>query len=307
MTVDERSAANATADFVQGLVELSRLGNVLAAGALTFIGAFTVLPLTSGSEDVAAMGFAVGATVFATAAGNAINDYFDADIDAINRPNRAIPRGAVSEREALVFSACLFLGAVVCALQLPPAAIAVAVVNLLALVAYTKFFKGLPGVGNVVVGYLTGSTFLFGGLAVLDSASDPYSLPTLPVGLLVLFALAATATFTREAVKDVEDLEGDRQEGLRTLPIVLGERPTLWLGVVAMVAAVAASGLPYLVGTFGRLYLALIVPADGLLLGATVHSFRDPTRSQELLKTGMLLASGAFLVSRVAVLVGFTL
>ncbi|MFC6725232.1 geranylgeranylglycerol-phosphate geranylgeranyltransferase, partial [Halobium palmae] len=241
---------------------------------------------------------------FAVAAGNAINDYVDADIDAINRPSRAIPRGAVSEREALAFSCLLFLAAVVCALQLPVSAILIAIVNLLALVAYTKFFKGLPGVGNVVVGYLTGSTFLFGGFTVVDGMNTPFEFPTPPLGLLVLFGLAATATFTREAVKDVEDLEGDREEGLRTLPIVIGERNTLWLGFLAMATAVAASGLPYLVGTFGRVYLALIVPADGVLLGATVHSFRDPTRSQQLLKTGMLLATGAFLLSRVAVLVG---
>jgi geranylgeranylglycerol-phosphate geranylgeranyltransferase len=303
VTVDERSAANGTLDLLRGLVELTRPGNVLAAGALTFIGAFVALPVTA-YTDGALIGFAVAATAFAVGAGNAINDYFDAEIDAINRPDRAIPRGAVSEREALAFSVLLFLGAVVCALQLPPSSIAIATVNLLALAAYTTYFKGLPGVGNAVVGYLTGSTFLFGGFAVVDDPTSLFVVPAPPVGVVVLAALAATATFTREVVKDVEDLAGDREEGLRTLPIVLGERRALWLGTLAMAAAVAASGLPYLVGTFGPIYLALVVPADAILLGATIHSFRNPSRGQALLKAGMLVAAGAFLVSRIAVVVG---
>lgn len=303
MTVDERSAANDTLDFLQGLVELTRPGNVLAAGVLTLIGAFVALPVTAYS-NVASIGFAVAATVFAVAAGNAINDYFDAEIDEINRPDRAIPRGAVNEREALAFSVLLFVGAVVCALQLPPSSIVIATVNLLALAAYTTYFKGLPGVGNVVVGCLTGSTFLFGGFAVVDDPTTVFDVPPLPIGVIVLAALAATATFTREVVKDVEDLTGDREEGLRTLPIVIGERRALWLGTLAMCAAVAASGLPYLVGTFGRIYLALVVPADAVLLGATLHSFRDPAWSRALLKAGMLIAAGAFLLSRIAVVVG---
>ncbi len=102
------------------------------------------------------------------------------------------------------------------AVTLPWAAIAIAVINLLALLAYTEFFKGLPGVGNALVAYLVGSTFLFGGAAVGEIGPA-----------IVLAVLAATATLTREIIKDVEDIDGDRAEGLNTLPIAIGERRAL--------------------------------------------------------------------------------
>jgi len=204
----------------RGLLELTRPVNVIAAGVLTFIGSFVAGGVT---EEPIAVAAAVGATALAVGAGNAINDYFDREIDRINQPERAIPRGAVSPRGALAFSVVLFAGAVVLALALPRLAIGIAVVNLLALIAYTEFFKGLPGLGNALVAYLVGSTFLFGAAAIEGGEIGP---------AVVLFVLAAIATLTREIIKDVEDLEGDREEGLRTLPIAIGERRALAIAVL---------------------------------------------------------------------------
>jgi geranylgeranylglycerol-phosphate geranylgeranyltransferase len=270
----------------RGYLELTRPGNAVAAGVLTFTGAFVAGGAVARPVAVSA---AVAATMLATGAGNAINDYFDRDIDRINRPERPIPRGAVSPRGALLFSLSLLVLAVVAAVTLPLAAIAIAVVNLLALVAYTELFKGLPGVGNVVVGYLTGSALLFGGAAVGR-----------PFGTAVLFLLAAAASFVREVVKDVEDVAGDREEGLRTLPIAVGERRALGVATAVMVAAVLASAAPYVRGTFGLVYLAVVVPADAVMVVATARAFTDPSASQRLLKAGMFLAMGAFVAGRAA-------
>jgi geranylgeranylglycerol-phosphate geranylgeranyltransferase len=279
---------------LRGLLDLTRPVNAVASGLLTLIGAYIAGVSVGGiAEYPLAAAAATLATVFAVAAGNAINDYFDRDIDAINAPERAIPRGAVSARGALWFSVGLFVAAVALALTLPVLAIGIAAFNLVALVLYTEFFKGLPGVGNLVVAYLGGSTFLFGGAAV---SADEAGLVT--VG--VLAALAALATFTREVVKDVEDLAGDREEGLNTLPIAVGERPALAVGTLALVVAVLASPVPYLRETFGMAYLLVVVPADLVMLGAAAESFSNPTGAQEHLKYGMFLAAAAFVVGRVA-------
>jgi geranylgeranylglycerol-phosphate geranylgeranyltransferase len=270
----------------RGLLELARPVNAIAAGGLTAIGAY----VAGGAGDAPpAVGAAVGATVLATGAGNAINDYFDREIDAVNQPGRPIPRGAVEPRMGLAYSLVLFAGAVVLALTLPPLAIAIAAVNLLALVSYTSWFKGRPGAGNALVSYLGGSTFLFGGAAVGDVGAAA-----------TLFALAALATFCREVIKDVEDLEGDVAEGLRTLPVAVGTRRALWIGTLLLLAAVAASPWPYLAGSFGLAYLAVVVPADAVMLYAAYESFDDPTAGQTHLKYGMFLAAAAFVVGRVA-------
>jgi geranylgeranylglycerol-phosphate geranylgeranyltransferase len=282
MTVGER---------VGGLVELTRPANAIVAGVLTFTGAF----IAEGAGVLGALPAvcaAVVATICATAAGNAINDYFDRDIDRVNRPDRPIPRGAVSPRGALAWSGSLFLVAAGLAIVvLPTLAIVIAVVNVLALITYTEYFKGLPGVGNALVAYLGGSTFLFGGAAVGSVRAT-----------VVLAALAALSTLAREIIKDVEDIAGDRAEGLTTLPISIGERPALYTAVVALAVAVLASPLPYLMGIFGLSYLLLVAPADLVMMTAAYRSFGDPSTGQSQLKYGMFLAAAAFIGSRCVVL-----
>jgi geranylgeranylglycerol-phosphate geranylgeranyltransferase len=270
---------------LRGYFDLTRAGNAVASSVLTFVGAYVTGEAFTAPLAVTA---AVVATAFGVAAGNAINDYFDRDIDAINAPERPLPRGAVSPRGALAFSGLLFVGAVVLALTLPLLAIVIAVVNLLALIAYTKVFKGLPGAGNAVVAYLGGSTFLFGAAAVATPGS----------ATIVLFALAALSTLTREIVKDVEDLEGDRAEGLNTLPIAIGERRALHVANGMLLVAVGISPAPYLLGALGASYLVVLVPALAILLFAGYRSYDDPTAGQSTLKYGMFVAALAFVVGR---------
>ncbi|MDZ5810743.1 geranylgeranylglycerol-phosphate geranylgeranyltransferase [Halorubrum sp. AD140] len=274
-------------DTARGVAELARPGNCVAAAVLTGTGAFVA------GADAAVVPAAVAAVVtgFAVAAGNAINDYFDRDIDAINRPGRPIPRGAVSARGALAVAALWFLVAVAFAALLPPLAIAIAAVNLVALVTYTTVFKGTPGLGNALVAYLVGSTFLFGGAAV-----------GAPDAVVVLALLAGLSTFAREVIKDVEDVAGDREEGLRTLPVAVGEERALWVAAGALLLAVAASPLPYLTGTFGGVYLLLVAIADAAMLFACYESFDDPSTAQRRFKYGTFLAAGAFVVGRAALL-----
>lgn len=285
----------------KGLFELTRPGNAFAAGVLTFIGAFVAGGVFADTRPVQ-VAAAVLATWLATGAGNAINDYFDRDIDRINAPDRPIPRGTVSPRGALLFSVVLFAGATIAVLTLPSLAIAIAAVNLLALVAYTKLFKGLPGVGNAVVAYLGGSTFLFGSAAVtVGKGNAAVSLGEIRAAG-VLFLLAALSTFTREVIKDVEDMAGDREEGLNTLPLAIGAKPAIAVGAALLVVAVMASPFPYFWGTFGVPYLVVVFPADAIMLYATYESVTDPTAGQNHLKYGMFLAAIAFVVGRVAVL-----
>ena len=273
-------------DTIRGIVELARLGNCVAAGALTATGAFVAGP----GGALLPTALAAATTAFAVAAGNAINDYFDREIDAVNRPDRPIPRGAVSPRGALATATVWFAVAVAAAVSLPPLAIGIAAVNLVALVTYTSLFKGTPGLGNALVAYLVGSTFLFGGAAVGS-----------PRAVLVLAALAGLSTFTREVIKDVEDVAGDREEGLSTLPIAVGERRALWIGAAALVVAVAVSPLPYLSGTLGAAYLAVVAVADAVMLYAAYESFADPAAAQRRFKYGTFLAAAAFVVGRAVV------
>lgn len=277
-------------DTLGGLVELTRPANAVAAGIIAVVGGVVALDAPS-TADGARIATASATTALATGGGMAINDYFDREIDRTNDPDRPIPRGTVSPGGALAFSAVLFVGAIALALTLPPLAVGIATVNLVALVAYTELFKGLPGVGNALVAYLVGSAFLFGGAAVGNAGASA-----------VLAVLAGLSTFAREVIKDVEDVTGDRKEGLNTLPVAVGERRSLWVAAVALGVAVVASPVPYLLETFDVVYVVVVAPADAVMCYAAYRSFGDATAGQSLLKYGMFVATVAFLVGRGSVL-----
>lgn len=276
---------------VRGLIELTRPVNAIVAGLLTFTGAF----VAQGSDIIGSSTAVVTATVItilATGAGNAINDYFDREIDQVTNPERPLPRGSVSPHVALLLSVVLFVIAGGLSFTLPAIALAIALVNIVLLVVYTPLLKGLPGVGNATVAYLGGSAFLFGGAAVEDLTAPG-----------ILFIIAMLATLSREIIKDVEDVAGDRESDLRTLPIVVGSRWALVSAAVSLCLMALLTPFPYLYGTLGAVYLLLVIPATLIMLYAGYVSFADPTTGQSVLKYGTFLTAAAFILGRIATVI----
>jgi geranylgeranylglycerol-phosphate geranylgeranyltransferase len=220
-----------------------------------------------------------------TGAGNAVNDYFDREIDAINRPDRPVPSGRVTPRQALMWSLALFTAGCVLASLVNSLCFGIAAVNSILLYFYARNLKTTPLMGNICVAYLTGSTFLFGG-AVYGYAGM--------ISAIVPFWLSSLATMSREIMKDVEDVEGDSKVGARTLPILVGDKVS---GILAAIFAIVAVGLSYQ-PSFGTAYLVVIALADVFLLGSVWKIIKkDASGSQRALKLGMTVALLAFLAA----------
>lgn len=186
-----------------------------------------------------------------TGAGNAINDYFDVEIDRINRPDRPIPSGAITRQEVLYYAIFLFLAGICLSFFTNITCTAIALINSILLVWYAAALKRTPGAGNVVISYLAGSIFLFGGAY----AGTEGLILVIPVALITFFGMLA-----REIWKDAEDVDGDIAHGADTLPIRMGIYPAICLGFGFLLCAVIASIIPVL--WWGRYYLAGIVCID---------------------------------------------
>ena len=230
-----------------------------------------------------------------TAAGNVINDYFDADIDRINRPERPIPSGIVSPMAARGFAVTLFLLSILIAIFTPPLCFTIVVINILILILYAAKLKSMPVVGNAAVAYLTASIFLFGGAFAGGDAL---------VLMLPLAAITFLATMAREILKDSEDVEGDAEGGADTLPIRIGIRSTSRIAFGFAIAAAVASVFPYL--WWGNWYLVGIVIVDIIILVSAIRTLpcKTPacvraTRSTMLIKAGMFAALVVFAMSAV--------
>jgi len=225
-------------------------------------------------------------TVFLiTGAGNAINDYYDREIDAINRPGRPIPSGRVSVRAAFYYSLGLFAVGCIFAGQVNQICLAVAAFTSLLLFFYARSLKAMPLAGNITVAFLTGSTFLFGGAAAGSAGLLANKVP---------FLLSFLVSMSREIAKDIEDMAGDRAGGARTLPILAGERTSTALAAAFALAAVVLGFF----APFGKVYLMIVVVADLFFLLSVQKIARgDATGSQKALKKGMAVALVAFLAA----------
>ena len=233
--------------------------------------------------------------VLITAAGNVINDYYDAEIDKINRPERPIPSGAVGRDAACVYAGLLFCAGILLAGFTSPLCCGIAVFNSLLLVAYAARLKSTSFFGNAAVSYLSASIFLFGGA---------FAGWTGFVHMLPVAAITFLAMLSREILKDAEDIEGDRAGGADTLPIRIGVKKSAVLAFVFALAAVAASAVPYL--WWGTWYLFGIAIVVLVILAAAARALpcTDPdtlraTGATGLLKYGMFASLVVFTLSAV--------
>lgn len=273
-----------------GPLSLIRPFNCLMAFFSVIVGAVAEvgLDVTEKAILVPVMLAAIVATVV-TAAGNAINDYYDRKVDKVAHPERPIPSGQVRPATAYWAAAALFLLGVALAILVNPVCFAIAAFNSFLLISYELRLKdaGLPG--NAIISWLTASLFLFGGAAVVGMGMRM---------TLFLAFMAFFATLGREVIKDVQDMEGD--QGTRvTLPMSMGQNPATGVAAVFIsIAVVAAICVYYPLGVITHYaYLVLVIVAS-LGFGLTIfESFTDPARAQSIAKASMFIGLLAFTVA----------
>lgn len=180
--------------------------------------------------DLASLGpLLVGSVMSATlnAASNTLNQIYDRDIDALNKPHRPIPSGRVTLRRAWAWAIAFYVAALVMAWFADPVAGApgsgehqcfwIVVVAAFLTWAYSApplRTKRLGWGANLTIAIPRGVLLKVAGWSAVVSILDP---EPWYVGLIFgLFLIGATNT------KDFADVEGDRAGGCRTLPVALG-------------------------------------------------------------------------------------
>ena len=247
--------------FLWDRFEITRPHN-LAVAALTIVAGWAAAG--GGSPSVALVCAVVAGTLVA-AAGNVVNDYFDADIDRINKPRRPIPSGRISPAESRLYYLGLSMLALAAGGLGGRALLAVVALWTAALYWYSAALKVRCLLGNLTVSLVSSSGFVVGAWVGGNAAAG-----ILPSSLAFLLLMG------REIVKDVEDLRGDGAHGATTLARRLGARRALGvaLGFFALFALLGPS--PYWMQLVGRgylwTYLFGVVP---LLLMASWLMLRD--------------------------------
>ncbi len=188
------------------------------------------------------------ASVLIAAGGYIINDYFDLNIDQINKPHKNVINSVINRRWAilwhLVFSLSgIFATAIAVSFQ-KWYLIFANIVCVLLLWLYSTSFKRKLLIGNIVISLLTAWTVLilfFAKVPFMAAFGESEESTVKFFRISFLYAgFAFMLSLIREAIKDVEDMEGDRKYGCKTLPIVAGLTATKIYTTVWIVVLVAA-------------------------------------------------------------------
>ncbi len=292
-------------------LKLMRLHNCLMTAIAIFVGGFIVIGMSPGYFfSMAPLYIAMVVGFLITGAGNAINDIFDIESDKINRPKRPIPSKQISRKKAGAFTVALFAVGILLSGFLNWICFGLAIFNSALLIAYSAVLQNKVLLGNISVSYLTGSAFLFGGAAAMN-----LKLP------LILMLLASLATLSREIIKDLEDVEGDRVGFLKriVLNVKSGIANRFGLGddgnvsvtyrrqtvvntaIASLTCAILISPVPFLLNTLGWFYLLMVIPTDIIFVVciyfiAKTRNKKNYSRISKLIKVAMFWGMIAFMV-----------
>lgn len=171
------------------------------------------------------------ASVLIAGAGYIINDYFDINIDEVNKPERMVVDKVINRRWAIAWHLILnAAGVLLTILALPLREkwylVLANIFCVFLLWFYSTTFKRKLLIGNIAISLLTAWTILLIFLSKV-SFTDAFAAahPGQPKFFRFAFLYAGFAfiiSLIREAVKDIEDMPGDERYGCRTMPIVWG-------------------------------------------------------------------------------------
>jgi chlorophyll/bacteriochlorophyll a synthase len=207
------------------------------------------------------------------ATSQAANDWYDRHVDAINEPNRPIPSGRIPGQWGLYIAIFWTALSLAVATVLGPVVLVAAAIGLALAWAYSAppfRFKQNGWWGNTAVAFAYEGLPWFTGAAVMAGG-----MPGWPI--LAVAALYSVGAHGIMILNDFKAVEGDRQMGIRSLPVQLGEERAARLACFIMIwPQIVVFGL--LIG-FGRplhaIFIAAFIALQAVLM---VRLLSDPER-----------------------------
>jgi len=236
---------------IKGIWDLIRLDHGFMLAVAIIIGA--VIAQKGIPSNVWKLTLAILTAVFLEVSTFALNDYFDYPIDKRNnRTDRPLVRGDISPLTALMVTFIFFPMGILTAFFVNYACFIIALVTGLFALSYDIKLKKIKLIGNYYIAYTMAIPFLFGGVAFS---------PNIPNIIWILSSMAFLSGVGREILKDIMDLEGDKEEKVKSLPIYLGKNKSFLISGLFFISAVSISFFPFFVNidpSFFRNYFYLI-------------------------------------------------
>jgi len=257
-------------------VSLTRIINVL----ITFVSVLVAVLICSSSSAILAGTILLAAVTasIVTACGNIINDVFDYETDLVNKPNRPLPSGNMSKSSAVVIYFVLLIISLIVSCLISLIIFTIVLLSQLLLLLYSLSLKKIPLLGNVVISFLTGFVFIYGGIIAgnINAALIP-----------ALFAFLIN--LSREGIKTIEDIPGDKKTGFKSFPQIFGIKFSQNLIAAFLILLLLFTFVPFLTGFYSIEYFILVMVIVNPLLVYVIKALLENNQSVNLNKLSFIL------------------
>jgi geranylgeranylglycerol-phosphate geranylgeranyltransferase len=247
--------------------------------------------------------------IFMASAGNVVNDIYDVEVDKVNRPDRPLPSGQITIRQAQAWTVILVLISLFfSALTIPFSAIGfwtVAIAALFALIGLLYAAKGkVMGIwGNFTVAISFAFGLFYGSLVTFLF---------IPPVIFIYFLTAASVLQGREIIKGIEDVEGDALRDVQTIARKYGIRKAAIAAAFCNIIGIIGFWIPWIANMLGLqwtgiLYIVLLIPGSIFVaLSAIVilrNSVKNASRASFFDKVGAYLGLVNFALGSILIII----
>ncbi len=197
--------------------------------------------------------------IFISMASFAINDYFDVDVDKLNKKNRPLVTGELRKDSALYITIiCLVIG-VMASFFINTYAFLIAIIFGILAMLYSYKLKELFLLGNLYIGFSMAIPFIYGNFVVSN---------ILEFNIVIVSSMIFISGVAREIHGTIRDYDGDRKRKVLSLPHLIGIIPSAMIAAILYLAAIAISIFIFfsVKPFYNVIYLLLILITDILLL-----------------------------------------
>lgn len=265
---NQRSEEVEIVNKIMGFVKIIRPINCLMMGIAVIIGRFIV---TRSIYEPLNLLFGFTTAFCLTGASMVVNDYYDRHTDKVNAPQRPIPSGLISTREALLFASSLSVLGILSALFTSTICLILSLIFFVISVYYNVKGKEYGLLGNLMVSSCVAITFIYGGLTYKDIGNSFHS-------ILLFSSMAFLINTGREITKGIVDIEGDKIRGVNTLAISIGSRKAAPIAVIFYISAIFLSIVPWLTDLVTWEYLPFVLVADIGFIVSSILLLRNYSR-----------------------------
>ncbi|MHA2405197.1 MAG: geranylgeranylglycerol-phosphate geranylgeranyltransferase [Candidatus Hermodarchaeia archaeon] len=247
--------------------------------------------------------------IFMAAAGNVVNDIYDLEVDKVNRPNRPLPSGQITIRQAKAWTVILILLSLLFSVfTVPYSFIGIWTVALAALFAVVGLVYAAKGkVMGIWGNFTVAISFAFG---LFYGALVTYLF--IPPVIFVYFITAASVLQGREIIKGIEDIEGDALRDVQTIARKYGIRKAAILAAICNIIGIVSFLTPWVANLLGLiwtgpLYIILVIPATLFVAISAILILRNTeeraARASFFDKIGAYLGLLTFLLGSIFIII----